>query len=1000
MNQPRTWASSRRLGAALFVFLVTCLLFGAYQGAADVQADQNDTPPVAVTWTADELGLARPSAEEVRAAVLQLPAGEPRAAEPAPRATYTDPTSDLLYKWLYPSLADYGLSPSSGGVVQADVPTQGLGLPATFRWQVATLDAQSSNVAAFDRVPDNTLATFNGTSAALSDATSTSIPAFADLTHVSIAANGPTTRWRVTTRGAHPPAPEYYRSEYNLHFESGSREFTQWMGGTPFTGSGWRWAIFDRGTYFPGWNDDLDIISVGVDPAPNDGIRFSARVDGSLMSTYTANAAWPRFEWYIDADNDAGTGDNFSFGYRHGSYSFSYFLVGIDAIASAHYDPDAGRWVGMLRKKVSPTQWQTLDVGVPTLTTDGVTIDFPRSTAGLRSTFRWGLLTSFNIRRGGMDYFGRVDVAPNSGMKAETLPVSADQILAERFAPILMLGDRQDLYPTTIEYTLSQARLLNKDGRLLIATPTSTDLVQHATDGSYLDLIGNDAASTIRHWHDSDENSRAPIIYARIIRGLSGNQTIIQYWFQYFYSGYGYTKGCSLPGIACVTGNNHEGDWEMIQIMLTNGEPQYAAFAQHDESTKRLWQHIEKGGPYDENPVVYVAYGSHASYFKNSYYRAKLQSLTNIYAEQTGRHPAPAMGVHLLTSDTEPKWLAFKGTWGWDNEYNLFISKGGSAAGPRWKNDGASRHQWADPLGWAAAAKWDDDYHYGSNFGLFSDAYKVTISGFTSRHIKLQLKSDSGNVLLDRDVNNIDPTHRRAEFLLNCQADARQTILLHKQMRPNNSEVVFTTFLPEVTCPSGARTESGEVEPLQLTIDLNIPQPELGQVTTAQFTNVEISAGGQASIDLDSAELVLAIDQDGDGVTDETVAPTTTATEAADLAPPAAITDLAYNGGQLRWTAPADEGPLGRPAAYQVRYAPFAVTPATWDYAEPYIHSLTPAAPGEKEMLPITGLPPGDYFFAVRSVDEAYNASPLSNGVGVEVVGSEGFSTFVTIIVR
>lgn len=1005
MNHPRLQSPPYRVGMVLFIVLVSCLMLSSRQAAADTQTES----PIEIFWAADETGKARPTAEEVRAAVQRMPEAAPQSAAIMPRASYSDATNDLLFKWLNPEVEDEGLSVGSG-VMQTDMPTQALGLPSSFYWYAVTFDSGTYNLALFDRAPNSSSASFNGTSATISDGILSSIPAFTDLTQVSINNNGSSTRWRLTSRGVHPAWPDSARLGYNNKFESGSIDLTQYIGATPFTGSGWRWALRDRGTLIPGWDDDLDIISVGVTPMTNKTIRFSAQVDGRLMNNYGANAAWPRFVWYIDADNDATTGDNYTFSYQEGTYVFRYDLVGVEAIATAFYDPDSGRWVGLLRKKVSPSVWQTLDVGTPSLSADTVSIDFSQTTAGLRSTFRWGLVSSFDIRRGGKNYFGRVDVAPNSGMKTETLPVDPDQLLAERYAPILRLADAQELYPVSIDHTLSNSTLVIKSGGQ-ITTPTVDDLFDHRADGSYLDLYGSDAAESIEKWHSSEEDARAPVIYARISR--SGTRTAIQYWFNYFYSGWAYTKGCNFAGLCVIIdlndnsinfGNNHEGDWELIQVVLQGDTPSYAAYSQHHGATKRLWQHVEKGGARGENPIVYVGYGSHASYFKDSHYKAGFEFLGNYLAEKTGQVPAPASAVQLLSTNEEPKWLTFRGYWGKDNVYILspdLLRLGGSPTGPRWGSPNDEREIWYAPFAWGdSKAKWDDEQHYGSSFGLFTDAYKVTISGRDSRHANLQLRSGL-NVVLDKNTNSLDPTRRRAEFMLNCQADARQTILLHKMDFWDISFpwIDFNPSFSEVTCPTGLRDENAGAETIRLTIELNVPQKGAGQIVSARFVDVEVPTSGQASINPGSSDLSLLIDQNGDGAIDQTIAPTSITTEATDLTPPAAIGDLSFSGGRLHWTAPADDGPLGRPAAYQVRYAGFAITEATWDFATPYIHGLTPDAPGTKQSLALSGLKPGSYFFAIRSTDEAYNSSVISNNAGGQVSGGI-FRSFITMITR
>lgn len=990
MKQLRNQSLKLQVFFFLSVISAFCLALGSQQSSAAAQTGES---PIEIFWSADETGRARPTANEVSIAAGLMPAIVPQTThELLPRAAYSDSTNDLLYKWLRPDVSDVGLS-VGGGVMTTDLPAQALGLPSSFYWRTVTFDRNTYNLVAFDYVPNSSSTYFNGTSTTLSDSTNSSIPPYADLTKVNINNNGATTRWVLTSRGVHPGLPESYRLGYNNLIEIGNTEVVQFIGATPFSASGWWWSLRDRRSHFPWWSDDLDIISVGVESINNQQIRFSTRVDGYLGNSYSSTAAWPRFEWYIDADNDTSTGDTFTFSYQEGTYVFRYDLVGVEAIATAFYDPDSGRWVGMLRKKVSPSEWQMLDVATPTVSGDAVAIDFSRVAAGVRSTFRWGLVSSFDVRRGNMGYSGRVDVAPNSGMKTEALVVDPDQLLAERFAPNLYLANTDELFPVTIYYTLSESRLLNQSGGLIKDKPSVDDLYTHRSDFSKLDMFGDTPSEAIGRWQSSQGSIRSPVIYAGVFR--SGNRTVIQYWFNYFYNGWGYTKGCNLPGLCIILdglrfGNNHEGDWEMIQVVLQDGIPKYAAYSQHGHPVKRLWEHVEKGGQQGENPNVYVAYGSHASYFKDSFYVAGSAVLQDHAAEKTGLVAAPAMGIELLPTDTsaiEPKWLPFSGLWGNDS----FV--GGSPHGPRWKTDNVVRDVWDNPFKWGDEAKWDDDQHYGYSFGLFSQAYKVSISGDFSRHTDLQLKTGYfGSVIIDKDHNALDSSGKKAEFLLNCEADARQTILIHKVTKPANSVIFFKLNLSEVNCPSGMRSlDEGATIPLS--IELNIPQANEGQVTIAQFKDVNISTEGGAFIDLSSPSLLLSIDHDGDGTVDEAVAPSSINSEHADTTPPAKITDLVFEnsgGGRLRWTSTADDGLTGRSAAYQIRYAKFPITDETWDYSQPIVHGLTPGVPGTVETLNLTDLPPGSYFFAVRAIDMEYNASPISNGATGTITGLGG----------
>jgi F5/8 type C domain len=84
----------------------------------------------------------------------------------------------------------------------------------------------------------------------------------------------------------------------------------------------------------------------------------------------------------------------------------------------------------------------------------------------------------------------------------------------------------------------------------------------------------------------------------------------------------------------------------------------------------------------------------------------------------------------------------------------------------------------------------------------------------------------------------------------------------------------------------------------------------------------------------------------------------------------------------LRWTAPGDDGPNGTATVYDVRFSTSPILniavfnglgPANQASGEP-----SPHAAGFQESFDVN-LPPGTYFFAIVTRDEANNASALSN---------------------
>ena len=134
-------------------------------------------------------------------------------------------------------------------------------------------------------------------------------------------------------------------------------------------------------------------------------------------------------------------------------------------------------------------------------------------------------------------------------------------------------------------------------------------------------------------------------VYGRAAR--VNDRLWLQYWFWYFYNDY---------QLALGTGT-HEGDWEMIQLRMHPSEahPDVAVYAQHRHGEKRNWEDVEQVGG---RPVVYVARGSHASYFEPGYHQTEAW-----YDVADGRRPAPELELEIVTHERHD-WMNWPGRWG------------------------------------------------------------------------------------------------------------------------------------------------------------------------------------------------------------------------------------------------------------------------------------------------------------------------------------------------
>lgn len=101
---------------------------------------------------------------------------------------------------------------------------------------------------------------------------------------------------------------------------------------------------------------------------------------------------------------------------------------------------------------------------------------------------------------------------------------------------------------------------------------------------------------------------RLPELRDRPALTVGADEIAIQYWFLYMYNDFL---------------NVHEGDWESITLFLDeNQKPIHAAYANHEGGRRRRWEDVKvQGKHWDDgedptHPVVYVAAGSHGSYFQ------------------------------------------------------------------------------------------------------------------------------------------------------------------------------------------------------------------------------------------------------------------------------------------------------------------------------------------------------------------------------------------------
>jgi len=260
---------------------------------------------------------------------------------------------------------------------------------------------------------------------------------------------------------------------------------------------------------------------------------------------------------------------------------------------------------------------------------------------------------------------------------------AADQELAKQYAPVLYFVEGEKCFPVNVSYALENSYLYeNGNPSPLSTTPTSALLSTLTTDNYFLDNQQGTVAvgdNGIENDYQSKMASQGYTIYANV----DSVNNIIQYWFFYAFN------GGDL--------NRHEGDWEMVQVVLSGGQPSEVMFSQHYAGQKATWEQVEKDG---DHVKVYVAKGSHANYIKP--YSGKVGLASDTVGDNGRILRSTDYTIEVLT--TQP-WLTFGGRWGWagvDQSTTAQTALLGEAGpnGPKFREGGImwQPRSWADGL--------------------------------------------------------------------------------------------------------------------------------------------------------------------------------------------------------------------------------------------------------------------------------------------------------------
>ncbi|MDY7040085.1 MAG: PrsW family intramembrane metalloprotease [Chloroflexota bacterium] len=420
--------------------------------------------------------------------------------------------------------------------------------------------------------------------------------------------------------------------------------------------------------------------------------------------------------------------------------------------------------------------------------------------------------------------------------------------LAARYAPALFFHEEEVFRPQGVAVMIDHARLRVKGVEQGITNrPGGDDLFHNYGAEYFLDLWygaeGNSGYlnyTAHRDFYDlflrpgSDRQSSAyPVTaYTHVTSDEASGRTALQYWLFYYYND---------------SYNKHEGDWEMVTVVLdADQRPEFVTITAHHGGTRRLWENVHL--VQETHPAVYVARGSHANYFVGpEFYPIAFQFLTRRVSayDRTGSEGAVVPQVVLIPSreellanpDAYPdlRWLRFEGHWG----EQAFQADFGGPLGPADKGD-----QWEKPVQWAEEQPWDEDEWY---------------------HI--------------RPRSELSPA-AAAAYDLECEHPAVSgwPEMEHLTRTGTGGEAVIFHVNPAADTPITVRLRAVDAPPVDAVgpMVLNVTWPDVAGRRVGRFSYdlPEWTAGAEATLLLHAgSDLALAFDADGDGTGEQAIGP-------------------------------------------------------------------------------------------------------------------------------
>src|SRR4029450_1314886 len=277
----------------------------------------------------------------------------------------------------------------------------------------------------------------------------------------------------------------------------------------------------------------------------------------------------------------------------------------------------------------------------------------------------------------------------------------AEEAPPHPYAPVFRLveqkgggGPGEPYEPTDIDAFMGQDTVSLRgpwtSNDLIKIAPTAADLGKGLFEYN-LDFPGDalnpgwDYERGARRIHEG----RGPAVYAHVVtEPARPDRLALQYWLFYPFNDWN---------------NNHEGDWEMIQLVFAaenandalSKAPLEIGYSQHEGAEKADWGEDKFQLVDGTHPVVYPAAGSHANFFDDALYIGRSADEGVGCDDTTGPSLELRPLVHTIPSDPAAArkafpWIAFEGRGG--ERRRAFLN---GPTGPNLKS------QWTGPITWS-----------------------------------------------------------------------------------------------------------------------------------------------------------------------------------------------------------------------------------------------------------------------------------------------------------